>query len=154
MTGTLIAPLALLFNFFQLKLNGNAAAAVQHLSKLFRLSSMPRQYISLLMAEMLPILDGIYQFTPILTRTEKQTIGHKDLFEILSAVEDYIANEDTFQKGSELLSASFRLIRADENGSAFRNWRDLIPHESTSRDIVGLFRLKVTVIIAHLYTTN
>ena len=58
MTGTLIAPLALLFNFFQLKLQGNAAAAVQHLSKLFRLSSMPREYISLLMAEMLPILDG------------------------------------------------------------------------------------------------
>lgn len=58
MTGTLIAPLALLFNFFQLKRKGNAAVAVQHLSKLFRLSSMPREYISLLMAEMLPILDG------------------------------------------------------------------------------------------------
>src|SRR5438876_5104979 len=58
MTGTLIAPLALLFNFFQLKFNGNAAAAVQHLSKLFRLSSMPREYISLLMAEILPLLDG------------------------------------------------------------------------------------------------
>lgn len=58
MSGTLIAPLALLYNFFGLKVKGNAAAAVQHLSKLFRLSSMPRQYIALLMAEMLPIFDG------------------------------------------------------------------------------------------------
>lgn len=80
-------------------------------------------------------------------------IGHKDLFEILAAVEDYIANDHTFQKGSDLLSISARL-GPDENGSAFRNWRDMIPHETTSRDIVGLFRLRVTKIIAHLYMTN
>jgi Nup85 Nucleoporin len=59
MSGTLIAPVALLYNFFGLKVKGNAAAAVQHLSKLFRLSSMPREYIALLMAEMLPIFDGM-----------------------------------------------------------------------------------------------
>ena len=58
MTGTLIAPLALLFNFFELKRKGDIGSAVQHLSKLFRLSSMPREYISLLMVEMLPIFDG------------------------------------------------------------------------------------------------
>ena len=62
MIGTLIAPLALLYNFFELKQNGNAAEAVQYLSKLFWLSSMPREYISLLMAEMLPVLDGIGRF--------------------------------------------------------------------------------------------
>ena len=33
-------------------------------------------------------------------------------------------------------------------------WRELIPHGYTSHDIVGLFRLKVTNIIALLYTTN
>ena len=71
MTGTLIAPLALLFNFFQLKHKGNAAAAVQHLSKLFRLSSMPREYISLLMAEMLPILDGMPPFLSITNFEQK-----------------------------------------------------------------------------------
>jgi len=59
MIGTLIAPLALLYNFFEFKRKGNAVEAVQYLSKLFRLSSMPREYISLLMAEMLPVLDGI-----------------------------------------------------------------------------------------------
>lgn len=71
MTGTLIAPLALLFNFYQLKHKGNAAAAVQHLSKLFRLSSMPREYISLLMAEMLPILDGTPPFLSITNLSRK-----------------------------------------------------------------------------------
>ena len=81
-------------------------------------------------------------------------IGHKDLFEILATVEDYIANEETFQKGNELLLRSFRLKGSDENGFAFRDWRDMIPHNSTSCDIVGLFRIRVTIIIAHLYTTN
>jgi hypothetical protein len=57
MIGTLIAPLAVLFNFYALERKGNGAAAVQHLSKLFHLSSMPREYIPLLTAEMLPILD-------------------------------------------------------------------------------------------------
>ena len=152
MTGTLIAPLALLFNFFQLKLQGNVPAAVQHLSKLFRLSSIPREYISLLMAEMLPVLDG-NSTSNATDREEKQMIGHKDLFEILAAVEDYVANEHTCRKGSELLSMSAHL-GSEEDGSVFRNWRDMIGHESTSRDIMGLFRLKVTKIVAHLYTTN
>ena len=58
MSATLIAPVALLYNFYGLKVKGNAAAAVQYLSKVFRLSSMPRKYIALLMAEMLPIFDG------------------------------------------------------------------------------------------------
>ena len=154
MTGTLIAPLALLFNFFQLKHRGNATAAVRYLSKLFRLSSMPREYVSLLMAEMLPILDGTPPFLRVTNRVEKRMIGHKDLFEILAAVEDYVANEETFQKGNELLLTSFRFKRLDENGFVFRDWRDMIPHNSTSRDIMGLFRTKATNIIAHLYTTN
>lgn len=81
-------------------------------------------------------------------------IGHKYLVEILAAVEDYIANEETFQKGSELLLTSFRFKGSDENGFAFKDWRDMIPPNSTSHDIVGLFRIKVTNIIAHLYTTN
>ena len=89
----------------------------------------------------------------IANELENQMINHKDLFEILAAVEDYVANEETFQKGSELLSIAAQLD-TDEMGSAFRNWRDMIPHDSTSRDILGLFRLKVTKIIAHLYTTN
>jgi hypothetical protein len=59
MSGTLIAPLALLYNFYGLKAKGNAAAAIQYLSKLFRLSSMPREYTALLMAEMLPVFDGM-----------------------------------------------------------------------------------------------
>jgi hypothetical protein len=58
MSGTLIAPVALIFNFFELREKGNAAGAVQYLSKLFRLSSMPREYIALLMAELLPIFEG------------------------------------------------------------------------------------------------
>lgn len=62
MTGTLIAPLALLYHFFDLKLTGNATTAIKHLSKLFRLSSMPREYIALLMAEMLPVFDGMQLF--------------------------------------------------------------------------------------------
>ena len=69
-------------------------------------------------------------------------------------MEDYIANEETFQKGSELLSTAFHLKDHHETGAAFRNWRDMIPVESTARDIVSLFRLNVTNIIAHLYTTN
>lgn len=60
MSGTLIAPVALLFSFFELREKGNAAGAVQYLSKLFRLSSMPREYIALLMAELLPIFEGIF----------------------------------------------------------------------------------------------
>lgn len=60
MTGTLVAPLALLYHFFDLKTTGNATAAIQYLSKLFRLSSMPREYIALLMAELLPIFDGTH----------------------------------------------------------------------------------------------
>lgn len=62
MTGTLIAPLALLYQFFDLKITGNATAATQYLAKLFRLSSMPREFIALLMAEMLPIFDGMHPY--------------------------------------------------------------------------------------------
>ena len=58
MVGTLIAPLAVLFAFFKLKQTGDDGAAIQYLSKLFRLSSMPREYVALLIAEMLPLLDG------------------------------------------------------------------------------------------------
>jgi hypothetical protein len=72
----------------------------------------------------------------------------------LAAVEDYISNEETFNKGSELLSKAMQLEVPVRNDSFFRNWRDLIPHEYSARDIVGLFRLKVTNTIAHLYTMN
>ena len=81
-------------------------------------------------------------------------IAHKDLFEILAAVEDYTANQETFQKGNELLLTSLQFKGVEGNGSIFRNWRDLVPHVSTSRDIIGVFHLKVIDIIAHLYTTN
>lgn len=79
MTGTLIAPLALLLAFFELKDNGDTGAAVQHLSKLFRLSSMPREYIALLMAEMLPILDGNYLSNPLLNgqRSGRQSLDRR-----------------------------------------------------------------------------
>src|SRR5271167_3821816 len=60
-----------------------------------------------------------------LTCEEKRMIGHKDLFEILAAVEDYVANEHTCRKGYELLSISARL-GSEENGSVFRNWRNMI----------------------------
>ena len=81
-------------------------------------------------------------------------MGHKDLFEILAAVEDYIASEETFQRGSELLSRAFYLNSDQQTSGAFRGWRDMVPVGSTSQDIGSLFRLKVTKIIAQLYTTN
>jgi Nup85 Nucleoporin len=155
MTGTLIAPLAMLYNFFELKAHGNGAAAVEYLSKLFRLSSMPRQYIALLIAELLPIFDGNCHFFAWIIGIEKRkmTIDKKDLFEILAAVEDYSANEVTFNKGADLLSQALQ-IKTAQIGPIFRNWRDLIPMESAPKDIIGLFRIKVTHIIAHLYITN
>lgn len=82
------------------------------------------------------------------------SIGRKELFEVLASVEDYIANEDTSQKGSELLSKAQHQPISDETDSPFKNWRDMIPYEYSSRDIVSLFRLKATHIVAHLYTTN
>jgi hypothetical protein len=82
------------------------------------------------------------------------SIGRKELFEVLASVEDYIANEDTSHKGSELLSKAQQRAISTGTGSGFKNWRDMIPYEYSSRDIVGLFRLKATHIVAHLYTTN
>jgi hypothetical protein len=82
------------------------------------------------------------------------SIGQKDLFEILAAVEDYVSNEETLQKGTELLSKAMQMEVPVQADSVFRDWRHLIPHEYSSRDIVGLFRLKVTNAIAFLYTMN
>jgi len=98
----------------------------------------------LLMAEMLPIFDD----------QRITSIGQKDLFDILAAVEDYISNEDTFNKGSELLSKAMQLEVSVNDDSPFRDWRDLISHEYSAGDIVALFRLKVTNTIAYLYTMN
>jgi Nup85 Nucleoporin len=156
MTGTLIAPLALLLAFFGLRDKGDTGAAVQHLSKLFRLSSMPREYIALLMAEMLPILDGnsLCDLSLNLVEKRRAIIGQKDLFEILAAVEDYVADEGTFQKGSDLLSKAISSKNPDESNSATRNWREMIPSSTSTREVVSLFRVKVTDIIAQLYTTN
>jgi hypothetical protein len=63
MTATLIAPVALLYHFYGLKRKGDSGTAVQDLSKLFRLASLPRQYIALLMAELLPIFAGTSSVT-------------------------------------------------------------------------------------------
>jgi hypothetical protein len=82
------------------------------------------------------------------------SIGHKDLFEILASVEDYIANEAVFAKGSDLLSKAVHSKGSDGNGSVFQNWREMISGEFSTSDIVGLFRLKATHIIAYLYTMN
>lgn len=82
------------------------------------------------------------------------SIGRKELFEVLASVEDYISNENTSQKGSELLSKAQHHAISNSTSSPFKNWRDMIPYEYSSRDIVGLFRLKATHIVAHLYTTN
>ena len=156
MTGTLIAPLALLFNFYTLKHQNDASQAVQYLAKLFRLSSLPRAYIVLLMVEMLRLLDGSAQFSEMLIITDRRmiTIGHKDLFEVLAAVEDYIANEDACQKGSELLSRAIQTNSPMETGSGYGSWTEISPQKYTSDDIVGLFRVKVTKVIAQLYAMN
>jgi hypothetical protein len=82
------------------------------------------------------------------------SIGHKDLFEILASVEDFIANEAISDKGSDLLSKAMRSGNPIGYGSVLPNWRDMISGEYSSRDIVGLFRLKATHIIAYLYTMN
>ena len=88
--------------------------------------------------------------------TEKRmtSLGHKDLFEILASVEDYIANETISEKGSDLLSKAMRSGNPNRYGSVLQNWRDMIPGEYSTRDIVSLFRLKATHIIAYLYTMN
>jgi hypothetical protein len=82
------------------------------------------------------------------------SIGHKDLFEILASVEDYIANETLSGKGSDLLSKAMHSRNPNQFGSVLQNWRDMIPGEYSASDLVGLFRLKATHIIAYLYTTN
>ena len=82
------------------------------------------------------------------------SIGHKDLFEILASVEDYIGNETISVKGSDLLSKAMHSRSPDKYGSVLQNWRDMIPGEFSTKDIVGLFRLKATHIIAYLYTMN
>jgi len=69
-------------------------------------------------------------------------------------VEDYISTNESFQKGSDLLVKAFQANDAENIESLFRNWRDLMPPNCSPTDIVGLFRVKVTGIIAHLYTTN
>jgi hypothetical protein len=92
----------------------------------------------------------------MLIHTEKRvaTLGHKDLFEILAAVEDYVGNESTFQKGSDLLARAIRSKDLIDAPTPFQNWRELFPHECTSKEVLALFRIKVTTIIAHLYTLN
>ena len=82
------------------------------------------------------------------------SVGHKDLFEILASVEDYIGNEAISVKGSGLLSKAMQSRSPDRHGSVLQNWRDMIPGEFSTKDIVGLFRLKATHIIAYLYTMN
>jgi hypothetical protein len=72
----------------------------------------------------------------------------------LAAVEDYISNEETFNKGSELLAKAIQVEVIVRDDSFYRDWRKLIPHEYSAQDIVGLFRHKVTNTIAYLYTMN
>jgi hypothetical protein len=84
---------------------------------------------------------------------ENQRIGQQDLFEILGAVEDYVANDSTLQKGSDLLIMALHAASGKEGGK-FGDWRDLVPHESTSEEILDVFRQRATIIIGQLYTTN
>jgi len=81
-------------------------------------------------------------------------IGRQDLFEILAAVEDYVANDVTLQKGSDLLLSALHLASFGNDTMIFRNWRDLVPHESTAEEILDTFRYRATTVIGHLYTTN
>jgi hypothetical protein len=69
-------------------------------------------------------------------------------------VEDYVSNEETFNKGSELLAKAMRAEVTVRDDSFYRDWRNLIPHKYSAQDIVGLFRVKVTNTIAYLYTMN
>ena len=116
---------------------------------------MPREYIPLLIAELLPVLDGFHPCIRSLIEEKRNiTMGYKDLFDILAAVEHYFANENTVQKGSELLSQAYQRKGNSDSGLPFRNWKELIPMKSAVHDIIRLFRIKATHIIAHLYITN
>lgn len=152
MAATLIAPVALLYNFYELRRSGDGGTAVQYLSKLFRLASLPREYIALLMAELLPIFMGISHVD--LTYEDKRNgmISQKDLFEVLAAVEDYIGDKEMSKKGSELLSKAMTM--GPTNDDAFKNWRNLVSGDSSSQKIVSLFRVEATKTIAQQYITN
>ena len=154
MAATLIAPVALLYNFYELRKGGDGGLAVQYLSKLFRLASLPREYIALLMAELLPIFMGRVPSDLIDKDNRTVTIGQKDLFEILAAVEDYVGDEGMYKRGSELVSKAMTMGSANEDGSHFRNWRNLISSDSSSQGILGLFRIEATKAIAQQYVTN
>ena len=58
MIATLLAPLVLLYNFFELRGRGDGVTSIHYIAKLFQFSSLPREYIALLMAELLPIFIG------------------------------------------------------------------------------------------------
>ena len=79
-------------------------------------------------------------------------ISQKDLFEVLAAVEDYIGDKEMSKKGSELLSKAMTM--GPTNDDAFKNWRNLVSGDSSSRKIVSLFRVEATKTIAQQYITN
>ncbi|CCG82715.1 Nucleoporin nup85 [Taphrina deformans PYCC 5710] len=132
----LLAPYATLMTLYTLKASNEAPEAALHLSALLKSPDVPKEYMSILMAEMLPFLEPTVDAFTL-----------RDIYDMLAAIEDFYDSKQ-FSQGLELLTSS---MQVPSTSTEIPDWRTCITPKFDARDVLALVRLRVAKAIAHKF---
>lgn len=127
----LMAPYATLSMFYYLKTTNDQVGASTHLAALLKSPDMPKNFLAVLMAEMLPLLGQV----------QEATFNLRDIFDILAAIEDFV-DSDQYAAGLELLSQSMK--RPAQDGAGMPDWRAGLTERLGAQDVISLLRLQIS----------
>jgi nuclear pore complex protein Nup85 len=125
----LIAPYATLVGVYEHRNSGNSEQYGVHLTALLKFPDLPRKYLPVLLAEMLPLLE---ERSPVLSS--------RDIFDALAALEEFYEQDQS--DGIQLLQ---KALEADSLG--FDSWRSSVPPNFTADDLLDMIRLKLAKFI-------
>lgn len=135
---TLLAPYATLSTFIRLKSVGDRHGAARHLAALLRFPELPKKYVAVLMAEILPL---------VLNVKGPPSFSRRDLFDSLAAIEEYY-DSDTQVEATKLLAEAMA-TPARTASSGIVDWRALVqPEQFTPDEVLALVRLHLARAIA------
>lgn len=139
---TLMAPFATLAAMYRLQASNEYAKAALYLSALIHSADVPKSYMGILMAEMLPFL----QLPP------HESFSMRDIFDSLAAIEDFY-DSDQFETGVMLLQKAINQSTQSPS-EVVKRWRTETGHKLEAADVLALVRLRIAETLATRFCQN
>lgn len=137
---TMMAPFATLATMYRLKAAGDYKSAAQHLSALIKSPDVPRSYMGILMAEMLPFLQLPHE----------QSFSMRDILDSLAAMEEFYDSEH-FEDGLSMLDSALSSAQKGNAGSSI-DWRSEVRNKLEAHDVLAHVRLRIAQTLASRFS--